>query len=369
MARVLLAGAFGQHNPGDEALLDAFVQALPDWDHVATSSDPAHTRARGIGAVPSWSPPRVAAATRRADAVIFAGGTVFKELDPRVHRPANDLLVKAVLLAAGSKAQGKPLAMVGLGVGKLPEGAPRVLARALVRFPDLLVLRDEESAEALSHAGAPEPFRVGADPAWTLLDAPPEAHENGSDTVMVALSSHCGGADLGDRLVEALAPLTGYRIKVQPWQVVGPTSDAPLARELERRLPGRVEVLPPPSNLAEARELFSAAHVVLSLRFHALVAAASAGVPFVAMAHEAKLGGLARRLHQGAVGPDEPPARVTEALQAAGQGPPPRPSAVRAEIARAEESFRLTRLLLNRGRSPEAAEVSGLPLVPEPIAR
>ena len=369
MPSVLLAGAFGQHNPGDEALLDAFVQGLPEWDHVATSSDPAHTRGRGIDAVPSWSPVKVAAATKRADAVIFAGGTVFKELDPRVNRPANDLLVKAVMLAAGSKAQGKPLAMVGLGVGKLPEGSPRVLARTLVRFPDLLVLRDEESAEALSHSGAPQPFRVGADPAWTLLDAPPESHENGSDTIVVALSSHCGGYDLADRLVEALAPLTGYRIKVQPWQVVGPTTDAPLAREIERRLPGRVEVLPPPRDLADARRLFSRAHVVLSLRFHALVAAASAGVPFVAMAHEAKLAGLARRLHQRAVGPEEPPAHVTEALVAAGSGPAPRPSAVRAEIARAEESFRLTRLLLNRGRSPEAAEVSGLPLVPEPGVR
>ena len=369
MPGVLLAGAFGQHNPGDEALLDAFVQGLPDWDHVATSSDPAHTRGRGIEAVPSWSPLRVAAAASRADAVVFAGGTVFKELDPRVNRPPNDLLVRAVLLAAGSKAQGKPLAMVGLGVGNLPGGLPRTLARTLVRFPDLLVLRDEESAEALSLTGAPRPFRVGADPAWTLLDAPPEEHENGSDTIVVALSSHCGGPDIGERLVEALEPLTAFRIKVQPWQMAGPASDAGLAEELESRLPGRIEVVPPPRDLAEARQLFSTAHVVLSLRFHALLAAASAGVPFVAMAHEAKLAGLARRLHQPAVGPEEPPERVTRAIRAASSGSPPPPAVVRAEIARAEESFRLTRLLLNRGRSPEAAEVTGLPLVPEPTAQ
>jgi polysaccharide pyruvyl transferase WcaK-like protein len=283
-----------------------------------------------------------------------------------VRRPANDLLLKAVLLAAGSKAQGKPLAMIGMGAGKLPDGRPRALARTLVRFPDLLVLRDEESAEVLSSTGAPTPFRVGADPAWTLLDAPPEQHENGSDTILVALSSHCGGPDLVDRLVGALAPLTGFRIKLQPWQVVGPMSDATLAHELEARLPRRVEIVPPPRDLVEARQLYSTANVVLSLRFHALLAAASAGVPFVAMAHEAKLAGLARRLHQDAVGPEEPPERVTEAILAASQGPPPPPATVRGEIARAEESFRLTRLLLNRGRSPEAAEVTGLPLVPEP---
>jgi polysaccharide pyruvyl transferase WcaK-like protein len=372
MPTALLAGAFGQHNPGDEALLDAFVRALPGWRHVATSSDPQATRARGVEAVPSWNVAKVAGAARRADAVIFAGGTVFKALDPRVGRPRNDLLLKALLLAAGSKAQGKPLAMIGLGVGDLPGRAASVLARALVRLPDLLVLRDEESAEELRRAGAPMPFRVGADPAWTLVDAPPEAHDNGSDTVVIALSSLCGGRDLGDRLAKALEPLArvgDLRLQLQPWQIEGRLSDAPLARDLQARLGGRAEILPPPRDLAAARSLFSTAHLVLGLRFHALLAAASAGVPFVALAHEAKLAALARRLHQPAVAPGEPPERLTEALVAASGGSPPSPAAVRAEIARAEESFRLMRLLLSGGRSPEVAEVSGLPLVPEPSPR
>jgi polysaccharide pyruvyl transferase WcaK-like protein len=368
----LLAGAFGQHNPGDEALLDSFVQALPDWRHVATSADPRVTRGRGVESVPSWNLARVARAACQADAVIFAGGTVFKALDPRLRRPRNDLLVKAVLLAAGSKLQAKPLAMIGLGVGDLAGAGARMLARALVRFPDLLVLRDEESAEALRLAGAPMPFRVGADPAWTLVDAPPEEHQNGSDTVVVALSSLCADRDLGRRLAEALAPLTrepGLCIQLQPWQLDGTVSDAPLALELQSRLPGHVEILPPPRDLADTRELFGAARVVLGLRFHALVAAASAGVPFVALAHEAKLAGLARRLHQRAVGPGELPRRLTEAMVAAAGDSPPSPAVVRAEIARAEESFRLMRLLLSGGRSPEVAEVTGLPLVPEPSPR
>ena len=100
---VLLAGAFGQHNPGDEALLDAFVQGLPDWDHVATSRDPGYTRRRGVEAVPSWSAAKVAGAARRADAVIFAGGTVFKQLDPRVRRPPNDLCSRPFCWRPGAR--------------------------------------------------------------------------------------------------------------------------------------------------------------------------------------------------------------------------------------------------------------------------
>ncbi|MBS1883185.1 MAG: hypothetical protein JSS97_09535, partial [Actinobacteria bacterium] len=42
---------------------------------------------------------------------------------------------------------------------------------------------------------------------------------------------------------------------------------------------------------------------------------------------------------------------------------PPRPNAVAGQIATAEESFRLLRLLLSEGRSEdETGELSGLPL-------
>jgi len=50
--RVLLAGAFGQGNPGDEALLAAFTRALRDHTALAASAKPAATAAEhGIAAI------------------------------------------------------------------------------------------------------------------------------------------------------------------------------------------------------------------------------------------------------------------------------------------------------------------------------
>jgi hypothetical protein len=43
--RVFLAGAFGQGNPGDEALLAAFTGGIGDHDAVVVSADPAATSA------------------------------------------------------------------------------------------------------------------------------------------------------------------------------------------------------------------------------------------------------------------------------------------------------------------------------------
>jgi hypothetical protein len=61
-----------------------------------------------------------------------------------------------------------------------------------------------------------------------------------------------------------------------------------------------------------------------------------------------------------------PAPAIGEAALAALQGPPAAAPAVKAEVARAEEGFRLLQLVLTRGRGRPADDVSGLPLVPKP---
>ena len=105
---------------------------------------------------------------------------------------------------------------------------------------------------------------------------------------------------------------------------------------------------------------------MIAQRFHALVAAAAAGVPALAVAHEPKLGGPRpppRAADRGArrAAADASRGAVLDALDAAPA--PATPS--RRERAAAEDGFRLLRVLLARGRSEEAADVDGLALRPE----
>jgi polysaccharide pyruvyl transferase WcaK-like protein len=425
---VFLAGAFGQGNPGDEALLAAFARALPDHRPLAASSDPAATAAEhGIAAVSRDDLPAVGREIARADAVVVAGGTIFKTLHPSCGRAPLSLLRRTAALAAATRALRKPLALVGVGAAPLHGRGARTLARSIVRAADLLVLRDEESAGHLAAVGAPTPVRVGADPAWTLLpeggqtplaDAarergqtplvettaqsqntapsapergqtpkggqtplspavlmrsalgghapvPLEAGRNGDGRpVVVALSHLAGGPELADRLAPGLAPVVdaGVNVRLDPWQ---PDGDADLAAAVATRLGGRVDLAPPPADLLAAREGMAGARLVLAQRFHAIVAAAAAGVPVLAVAHEPKLAGLARRLEQPAVAADAPPATLASAVLGALDGPAAPAAAVHRERVHAEEGFRLLRVLLARGRSDEAVDVDGLPLRPE----
>ena len=402
--RVLLAGAFGQGNPGDEALLSAFARALPDHVPVVASAAPGETTAlHGLGAVDREDPAAVARAVASSDAVVVAGGTVFKTLHPACGRPRHALLARAAGLAALARTLRKPFALVGVGAGALDTALSRRLARFVVHCADLLVLRDEESAARLAAAGAPTPFRVGADPAWTLLPprpapapvragtqaatsvaipagaghAPvpldeaaasaPARDAAGPGPVVVALSHLAGGDGLADELADGLAPLldTPHPLRLQPWQRdAGEGGDEGLAAALRERL-GGAELLDRPRDLLAARDSFRDAAAVVALRFHAVPAAAAAGVPLVAYAHEPKLAGGARRLGQHAVAPGAAPEQLADRVLAAVGAAPARTDAVEAERTRAEDGFRLLRVLLARGRSAEAAEVDGLSLRPE----
>jgi polysaccharide pyruvyl transferase WcaK-like protein len=147
-----------------------------------------------------------------------------------------------------------------------------------------------------------------------------------------------------------------------------PTShdDLALARSLAELLPAPAEIVPPPATLDDARDLFAGARLVVALRFHALVAAAAAGVPAIAYAHEAKLAGLGARLGQAVVRPAGTVDAVGSAMLAAiedGLTAPSRES-IELECERARAGMALTRLVLSGGRGAESVAVSGLELVP-----
>ena len=364
-ARVFLAGAFGQGNPGDEALLSAFAEGLRDHRPVAASTDPSATvDEHGLPAVARDDLARVVQLIARADAVVVAGGTVFKALHPSCGRPPLALLRRTAALAAMTRALRKPLALVGVGAAPLEGAQARRLARAIVHSADLLILRDEESAGHLAAIGAPTPFRVGADPAWILLPDPDDAARPADGPVVVALSHLAGGDDVAGRLAAGLQPIAdaGIPLRLDPWQ---PDGDGELADAVARRLGGRVEIAPGPRDLIEARDGMSGARLVLAQRFHSLVTAASAGVPALAVAHEPKLAGLARRLDLPAVAADAPPQDFAAAVLGALDSAPASAAAVRREREMAEDGFRLLRVLLAGGRSHEAVDIEGLALRPE----
>jgi polysaccharide pyruvyl transferase WcaK-like protein len=360
--RILLLGAFGQANPGDDALATAFVERLRGRDLVVASRDPNETAAAFDCATLPASPRAVAAAVASSRAIVVGGGTIFKALHASTNRNRLSLLRRSAAVLTVARARGVRSALVGVGADALVGREARRLSRHIVANADLLVLRDEESAAVLTAAGAPGPFRIGADPAWAGVTT--AAASTPFDGPVVVVPSHlAGGRDLAARLGRSLEPLgqLGIRVQIQPWQGRVGDADHDLARAVAGHLPS-AEILEPPLDLDSAVRRFATARVVVGLRFHALIASAAAGTPFVSVVHEPKLAGLARRLGQQAVPVHAPPAVLTLAVERALEGAAPDPGAIAAEVARAEDQFRLLDLLLDGGAAVDPTIGSDLAL-------
>jgi polysaccharide pyruvyl transferase WcaK-like protein len=374
MPAALLAGAFGQGNLGDDALLESFVAALSDWDLTVTTQDRAGAERLGCRAVSPEAHAGIGRAVLAADAVVVGGGTIFKTLHPSAGRRSLGLLATTSALAAATSVLRRPVAMVGVGAGALNQRSARAMTRFIVRRSDLLILRDDAAARTLLGAGASGPFRVGADPAWTLL-RPPSASTSRDRSVRVipsflAVAPEDIGA-LRDTLVSAMRTLAsrGVRLQLQSWQQQpdgrGP-DDGALVAAIAEQLGSSVDIVARPGSLPAAAESMAGVGAILSFRFHALLAAAAAGTPAVAVAHEAKLVSLSQRLGQRVVIPGVTADRLVEQVWSALEGPGPSPAVVKEQIELADEGFRLLRVLLTRGQSDDSHRLGALPLSPAP---
>lgn len=360
MPSVLLARGTTNDPVGEIALSNAFAAALPDYDIVP------------------WHPSvlRRAAASRlvrRVDGVVAAGETIFggggfapAPPAPRAGGERAGLLRAMAALSPVASAFGKPVSLLGVGASHLGGPVDRWLSGYLVRRSALLLLGDDRSARILADAGAPSPFRIGADPAWVGVDGLNPDH-GPRDVVVVVLDGRAGNA----REAAILAALEriqaeGLRIRMQPW--AASSGDIAMAQRMAAALAkgGRpVEVTAPPRHPEEAAERLSDAATVVTCRYRAMQAAAHAAVPMVAVAGEPRMAALACRLGQSWVDPDRIGAELDAAVIAAASGPLPSPAAVKEEATRAEAGFALLRLVLEGGATG-ATGLETLPLGPEP---
>ncbi|MGY6502194.1 MAG: polysaccharide pyruvyl transferase family protein [Acidimicrobiales bacterium] len=359
MTEILLAGAYGQHNPGDEALLAAFLRQLDGHSVAVTSQDPVATEQRwGCAAVPPSG--RAALSWLRSGShLVIGGGTVFKTLHPTTDRRPTSLLARTDALVRAARARGVTVSLIGVGADELAGPVARRLARDIARRCDVLVVRDAASSAILADAGVPTPLRVGADAAWTgladIIDgriAVPRPAGPQGRPVLVALSHLAGGPDLADRLAEGLAAadLGDRAVHLQPWQTGDSPHDLALAEQVAERLGSVAQIVPPPADLRAAAVEMVGYDAVVGLRFHSLVAAAAAGVPFLAIDHEPKLSELARRFQQRSMPLHASTPLLGRAVELTVTHPAPSAVTAREELARSLEGFRLLRLVITGGR-------------------
>ena len=283
----LINGYFGYQNAGDEAVLAAMVAHLRVLDSsaafTATSGDPQHTRKmHGINAIGRQNPRELLGAIRKCDVFLSGGGSLVQD----VTSVRNAVYYTTLLRTA--KTMGKPTMVYAQGVGPLTQPLSRKVARAAFQGAKIVTVRDGDSAKLLREIGVTRAVEITADPVWDLSSA--EGGVRSAEWIAALRSWPGQEEDALPRLVAALrseAKAAGVALRFLNMQT---GVDDVLLRPLVRP-----EELLDTSGWHPRRiiERLQSAERVLAMRLHALIFAASVGVPVVAFDYDPKVKALA----------------------------------------------------------------------------
>ena len=297
LARPLLCGYYGEHNIGDDALLQALLSALPaEAKPCVTAADQQQVQQRfGV----TTCDRRRLRATLRAladcDGLILGGGSLLQD-----STSWRSLLYYAALILS-ARLQGKPVILWAQGLGPLRRRRSRALASRLLPLVSAASWRDRQSA-ALAHrlAGVSRAMDpVAADPVWTL----PAMHWRGRGGPIVLAwrpSSLLSDADWGV-LLQALNALAEQNDRPVLWLPLHDIQDGGLMRRLKEQelMPETLAARSREIRLQRPEELMaqaSAAGLVLAMRLHGLILAARAGAPVSALSYDPKVAAAADAL-------------------------------------------------------------------------
>jgi polysaccharide pyruvyl transferase CsaB len=290
---VLLCGYYGEHNLGDDALLDALLAQLPpSVTPLVTAFDQAQiSRQHGVASVNRRSLRAVLKALRQCRALVLGGGSLLQD-----STSFRSLLYYAALITA-ARLQGKPVLLWAQGLGPLRRRRSRALVRVLLPLASGITWRDSSSAQLSRQLGVAAPH--GTDAVWSL----PRQHWLGLGGPIVVCwrpTPHLQG-EAWKPYLQALEDLAEQTEREVIWLPFHRDQDQRLFDQLQQqglvgdalvRRSRVVEAVTP----SEAMALFRSASLVLAMRLHALILAALAGSPVSALSYDPKVQACATEL-------------------------------------------------------------------------
>ena len=292
--KLVVSGYYGYGNAGDEAILAGMLRSLRlergDLEVTVLSGNPGRTqRAHGVAAISRSRPLGLLRAIRAADGVISGGGSLLQ--DRTSFRPVA-YYAGVTQLARWLR---RPYVVYAQGLGPIQRRVNRRLAAAALNHAGYCSLRDEASLALARELGVRRQIDLVPDPALAL--EPPAVAPGGHLLVAVRawdtpiphlVSLRDALRELSDELPILVLPMHG-------------DTDLAASREVIAGI-RRADVLAPDSTLDEQLAAIGSARLVVGMRLHALVLAAAAGVPAVAVSYDPKVDAFAMQVGQPVVG-------------------------------------------------------------------
>lgn len=309
--RIVIAGAAGFTNLGDDAILAAMLaelrSVLPDANVVVAGGPEPYAADPPVQWIQVRDIRAVDAAVARADLVIIGGGGFIYDYDAIIapydfFRGDITFMFPYYRAALAARARDVPVYFYAIGVDSLVTPTGRALARDVLSQASAITVRDPLSALELERAGVRAPIvEVTADPAVRVEPATTEWRDRPPGRVVAFVTRPWlrwagtwtpSAAQFYDTYVGWLAAAADHVVDAWdatpiflPGQRYNDDDLETAASVVERMAAGeRAHILSEIVDEEQYRAALGSAAAVVSSRLHPLILAGNAGVPVVGIA-------------------------------------------------------------------------------------
>lgn len=286
--RILLCGYYGEHNLGDDALLEVLNKQLPkQWQPLITAYDEKAVKAivPNGKVVNRRSLKTVLKSIKQVQVVVLGGGSLLQ--DSTSFRS----LVYYVVLILVARIKRKPVLLWGQGLGPLRHAWSRYLVGRVLNSATSITWRDSTSMQLAKRIGITTTMSVAPDPVWSHQA---NDYQGGGNIVLCWRPTGQLTPRGWSLLLQAVDELSESKEKSVTWFAFHANQDANLLWTLSQKglVPQRLEAKSSTitaKNIEHAQEIFSDASLVVAMRLHAFILSTISQCPTVALSYDPKV--------------------------------------------------------------------------------
>lgn len=299
---IMICGAYGRDNAGDDAILESIVSQMrnldPDIPMYVLTRKPRQTAMRyRIGTVHTFAFGKFCRTCKKTKLYINGGGSLIQDVTS-----SRSLWYYLMNIKAARK-KGNKVLMYGCGIGPVTKkGNRRRAGRVIDKFSDIITLREDLSLRELQDMGVKKPeMKITADPAILL--------ESAKDTVVDRVLTKLGLEPNEAYAVLAPRPWKGVERKEEDFAAAArylqqkhglrpvflamePNRDMEICRKIAAMVGSNALCVAAPKESQLLIGILRRAKLVSAMRLHALIFAAGVGTPLMGVAYDPKVTGF-----------------------------------------------------------------------------
>ncbi len=322
---VVICGAYGHGNAGDEAILKAIADELktldPDMRITVVSKNVRYTRSvHGLNAVRRGRPIKLRRELRRSRLFISGGGSLIQDVTSR-----RSLWFYLYTIRLAKKC-GCKVQMYGCGMGPLVYPADNLhAAHVIEKYVDIITLRDPASLNLLGTLAINKPrIGIAGDPVLNLrgksnVDACRFLHGAGIDPngryICVSLRPWAGLSGKIDEMAEGLRQCCERHGLTLLFMPMNYDKDITACELLAHAADIPYKIIPRTDDVELDIAIVRQMKVVVAMRLHSLLYAVCGEVPAVGVSYDPKVSGCASYLGVRSIDMDDVTAdKLVEAI-------------------------------------------------------